>query len=213
MAMDRQHTAAAAAHLKQRIVARWAHRHLGSLEHERRVGDIAGTLFTLTAPRHELTSYHRRLLALAATVHDVGRCDGEGGHEIAGAKMILRDDALPLTPSERRALAYLTRYHRGDVPDAGRDRMLRDGDDHAALRLTLALLRAADALDSRSLASPRLVFALRGRTLRIACYLDDDCAKARKAYGRRKKFRLLEELLNCRVEIDVRYAEALSMVA
>jgi hypothetical protein len=32
-------------------------------------------------------------------------------------------------------------------------------------------------------------------------------------YSRRKKFRLLEELLGCRVEIDVRYAEALSMVA
>ena len=81
------------------------------------------------------------------------------------------------------------------------------------VRVTLALLRAADALDSRSLESPRLVFALRGRTLRIGCYLDTDSAKARRVYRRRKKFRLLEELLDCRVELDVRCGETLSMVA
>jgi len=210
MAMDRLETAA----LKQRFLQRWANRHLGTLEHERRVADIADTLFTLTRPRHDLGIQHRRLLALGAVVHDVGRCDGEDGHEIAGAKMVLRDESLPLSGSERRALAYLTRYHRGPVPETGDDRILRDDDDHDTLRLTLALLRAADAMDSRSLESPRLVFAMRnsGR-LRIACYLDDDSAKARKVYGRRKKFKLLEEILDVRVEIDVRFAEALSMVA
>jgi exopolyphosphatase/guanosine-5'-triphosphate,3'-diphosphate pyrophosphatase len=198
---------------KHRLLQRWAARQLGSLDHERRVADIADTLFALIRARHGLGAHHRRLLAWAAIVHDVGRCDGEDGHEIVGAKMILRDESLPLTSSERRALGYLTRYHRGPVPDAGGDRVLRDGDDHDALRLTLALLRAADALDSRSLESPRLVFTMRCDRLRIACYLDDDCAKARKVYRRRKKFKLLEQLLSCRVEIDVRFAEALSMVA
>jgi exopolyphosphatase/guanosine-5'-triphosphate,3'-diphosphate pyrophosphatase len=198
---------------KHRTLQRWAQRRLGTLEHERRVADIAATLFRLTSPRHELDAVHRRLLAMAATVHDVGRVDGEDGHEIAGAKMILRDESLPLSGTERRALAYLTRYHRGPVPDTGCDRILSESDDHDGLRVTLALLRAADALDSRSLESPRLVFAMRGRALRIACYLDTDSAKARRVYSRRKKFRLLEELLGCRVEIDVRYAEALSMVA
>ena len=198
---------------KHRAVQRWTQRRLGTLDHERRVAEIAQTLFTLTSPRHELDGVHRRLLAMAATVHDVGRVDGEDGHEVVGAKMVLRDESLPLTAAERRALAYLTRYHRDPVPDAGFDRILAESDDHDALRVTLALLRAADALDSRSLESPRLVFALRGRALRIACYLDTDSAKARRVYSRRKKFRLLEELLGCRVEIDVRCAEALSMVA
>jgi exopolyphosphatase/guanosine-5'-triphosphate,3'-diphosphate pyrophosphatase len=210
MAMDRHESA----NDKHRLLSRWAQRRLGTLDHERRVADIADTLFKLTEPRHELTAAHRRVLALAATVHDVGRADGADGHEIVGARMILRDESLPLTPADRRAVAYLTRYHRGPVPEPGRDRVLNESDDHDALRLTLALLRAADALDSRSLESPRLVFTMRGGgRLRIHCYLDDDCAKARKIYSRRKKFRLLEELLGCRVEIDVRFAEALSMVA
>ena len=209
MATDRQELTSD----KHRAAQRWAQRRLGTLEHERRVGEIAATLFRLTSPRHDLDGAHRRLLALAATVHDVGRCDGEDGHEIVGAKMILRDESLPLSTAERRALAYLTRYHRGPVPDAGCDRILDKSDDHEALLVTLALLRAADALDSRSLESPRLVFALRGRTLRIGCYLDTDSAKARRVYTRRKKFRLLEELLDCRVAIDVRCGATLSMVA
>ena len=187
-------------------------RRRGTIDHERRVADVAESL-SICAFATRAPPAHRRLLALAATVHDVGRSVGGDGHELAGATMILQDVSLPLGGSERRAIAYLTRYHRGDVPDAGCDRILSGSDDHASLRVTLALLRAADALDSRSLESPRLVFALRGRALRIACYLDDDSAKARRTYGRRKKFRLLEELLDCRVELDVRFAEALSMVA
>ena len=213
MAMDSREPSLTSADNKHAALRRWTRRHLGQLDHELRVADIADTIFTLTRGRHGLGVAHRRLLALAAIVHDVGRVDGEGGHEIVGAKMILRDELLPLTGSERRALAYLTRYHRGDVPDAGKDRVLSESDDHDALCATLALLRAADALDSRSLESPRLVFALRANRLRVACYLDEESAKARRVYRRRKKFRLLEELLECRVEIDVRCAEALSMVA
>src|SRR5207237_257997 len=136
------------------------------------------------------------------------------------------DPFLPLTPTERRHLAYLTLYHKGTVPAAGRDAVLGRGDGADRLRRVLALLRAADALDSRSLQSPRLVFALvsarpavRGNAarreprLRVTCYLTEDCAKARRVYRRRKKFRLLEELLGCRVEIDIALAEALEMVA
>jgi hypothetical protein len=86
------------------------------------------------------------------------------------------------------------------------------------LRL-LALLRAADALDSRSLETPRLVFALGGRPqrlpveLRVHCYLHADTPKARKVYRRRKKFRLLEDVLGCRVEIEIAHAHALRLVA
>jgi len=199
--------------VEQRALRRWVQRRLGTLEHERRVADIAQALFTVTSTRHRLDAAHRRLLTMAATVHDVGRCDGEDAHEIVGAKMILREESLPLSGADRGALAYLTRYHRGPVPEIGCDRVLDKSDDQDVLRLTLALLRAADALDSRSLESPRLVFAMRGRTLRIDCSLDTDSAKARRVYRRRKKFRLLEELLDCRVEIDVHCGATLSMVA
>jgi exopolyphosphatase/guanosine-5'-triphosphate,3'-diphosphate pyrophosphatase len=187
-------------------------RRLGAIDHERRVSRVAGTLFDLTAALHGLGPSDRRLLQLAAIVHDVGRSEGNAGHAVAGCRMLLDDAWLPLTAAERRVVGYLTLHHRGPVPDLGKDDVLADGDDRRAVRVLLALLRAADALDGRSIESPRLVFALRGRHLRVGVYLDEDSPKARKAYGKRKKLRLLEDLLDCRVEVEIRLAEALSLV-
>ena len=76
--------------------------------------------------------------------------------------MLLDDEHLPLSTTERRLLAYLTLHHRGKVPAAGADEVLAPGDDTERMLDILALLRAADALDSRVLQSPRLVFALVG---------------------------------------------------
>jgi exopolyphosphatase/guanosine-5'-triphosphate,3'-diphosphate pyrophosphatase len=203
---------------KQQSIRRWVRRRLGGdVAHERRVAEIATNLFDLTREFHPLGAADRRLLALAALVHDVGRSIDADGHEKHGAAMLLADDSLPITPAQRRALAYLTRHHRGGVPALTDDEILTVHDPRESLRTTLALLRAADALDGRSVQRPRLVFTLgRGGAtpeLRVTCYLDEESAKARKVYGRRKKFRLLEELLGVRVVVDVRLAEALSMVA
>ena len=133
--------------------------------------------------------------------------------------MILADESLPIAAQDRRALAYLTLYHRGGVPAAGEDDVLHPEDDHAGLLTVLGMLRCADGLDSRSLESPRLVFALLdgGRaprhTLRVTCYLQTDSDKARRIYQRPKKFRLLEQTLGCDVKVDVASAQALRMVA
>jgi exopolyphosphatase/guanosine-5'-triphosphate,3'-diphosphate pyrophosphatase len=205
---------------KFRAVRRWVARRLGGVRHERHVAAIASNLFDLTRPLHKLAPGHRRLLRLGALVHDVGRCISKPDHPKEGARLLLADDALPLTPPERRALAYLALHHRGPVPAAGRDAVLHRTDDHDRLLHVLALLRAADALDSRSLEPARMVFALVAapsrtarRQLRATCYLASDCAKARRVYRRRKKFRLLEELLDVRVNVQIDHAEALRLVA
>jgi hypothetical protein len=134
--------------------------------------------------------------------------------------MLAADTTLPITSAERRALAYFTLYHRGPVAALGRDGILAKSDDSERLLLLLAMLRGADALDSRSLEPARLVFTLGGpkhtvgrRVLRATCYVQRDCPKARKVYRRRKKFRLLEELLYVRAEVDLANAEALRLVA
>jgi hypothetical protein len=113
---------------------------------------------------------------------------------------------LPLSARQRRAVAYLTRYHRGAVPRAGFDEFLRRGDRRKSLLAILALLRAADALDNRQLHPPTLALALKGRKLSINCFVESDVNRARKAFRRRKKFRLLEELLDVKVEVDVQRA-------
>ncbi|HZL36054.1 MAG TPA: HD domain-containing protein [Tepidisphaeraceae bacterium] len=199
--------------LKSHALAKWAAGHLGSIEHERRVAAIASRLFQLIHRLHDLAGEDLRLLRMAALVHDVGRAIDDQTHPQQGAAMLQRDADLPLSGGERRALAYLTRWHRGRVPEVGRDGILRRKDDVARLRLILALLRAADALDGRQLESPRMTMSLRGRRLCITCQLNHDSAKARRVYGRKKKFRLLEELLGCRVEVELAVARPMRRVA
>jgi exopolyphosphatase/pppGpp-phosphohydrolase len=196
-------------------------RHLGQdIRHEHQVAAIATSLFDLTRPIHRLSLADRRLLRLGAMVHDVGRSVSKPEHPSQGAAMIIADRALPIASLERRALAYFTLYHRGDVPESGRDAILSKADDHDRLLHLLAILRSADALDSRSLEPARLVFAMmpaaapdEQRVLRTTCYLEKESPKARKVYRRRKKFRLLESLLDLRFEVEIDHAEALRLVA
>lgn len=199
--------------LQHQSLEKWVLRELGSIDHERRVTEIASKLFDLTWPLHGLGRQQRRLLRKAAVVHDVGRSIDDDTHPQQGAKMLLETAHLPLDPPERRELAYLTRYHRGKVPELGMDSILRRTDDHETLRLILAFLRSADALDSRAIESPRLMFDLVGQRLHVICVLSEDTAKARKVYSRRKKHRLMEELLGCRVELRITAARTLQMVA
>ena len=203
---------AGAPSLRASAVERWALRQLGSLDHEHRVARIAAKLFELTRPLHGLTRRHRATLRLAAVVHDVGRSIDDETHPQQGARL-LRHARLPLSAADRRALMFLTRYHRGRIPRPGEEKILRPQDDVESLRILLACLRAADSLDSRVLESPRLAFAVRGRTLRITCALERLTDKSLKVYGRRKKFRLLEELLDCRVEVNVIQSRSLRIAA
>jgi exopolyphosphatase/guanosine-5'-triphosphate,3'-diphosphate pyrophosphatase len=190
---------------EQRVaqVRRWVESRLGRIRHETRVAGIASALVRITSGLHSLSPRDRRLLHMGSFVHDVGRCKNEKDHPTVGAEMILGKESLPLSPAERRGLAYLTRYHRGAVPPAGRDGILKKYDDCTSLYTVLAFLRAADALDCRSLESPKLSFHLRGRRLMIRVMLRDDSAKARRVFGRRKKLRLLEEVLACRIEVSI----------
>ena len=151
MAMERRDYTST---VKLRMAERWVQRRLGKIDHERRVCEIACTLFDLTESRHPLEAHERRMLELASVLHDVGRKHDVKHHPAVGAKMILSDNWLPLNDSERRCAAYLTRYHRGAVPEVGFDEILTSHENRRRMRIVLAILRAADALDGRQLQAP-----------------------------------------------------------
>ena len=198
--------------LREQLTERWVQRRLGKIGHERRVTAIATTLFDLLDDLHDLSSAHRRLLRLGCVVHDVGRQVEERRHPAIGAEMIKNDTWLPLNAQDRRRLCYLTRYHRGAVPEVGFDGILLSGDSRKAMRRILALLRAADTLDNRNITPPRIVIARKGRKIRVTCFIETDCAKSKRVFSRRKKFRLLEDLLDCKVEVEIKQAEAVEAV-
>jgi exopolyphosphatase / guanosine-5'-triphosphate,3'-diphosphate pyrophosphatase len=198
---------------KLELVRRWSADHLGKISHERRVAAIARHLVDQTAHFHNLGRSDLLLLRMACFLHDVGRCVNEKDHPANGAEMILEDTHLPLKNRRRRALAYMTLYHRGEVPAEGKDAILRNSDDAEKLRLMLAFLRAADGLDCRSLPSPRLSIRYRDHRLRIVCRLSEDSPKARRVFARRKKFRLLEEILGLRVQVVIIAGRRLRLAA
>jgi hypothetical protein len=61
--------------------------------------------------------------------------------------------------------------------------------------------------------APRLVFALLGKELSVTVYLEEDTPKARRFFKRRKKFRLLEDLLGLKVDLEIRHAHVIHTVS
>jgi exopolyphosphatase/pppGpp-phosphohydrolase len=182
----------------------WVYEQLGSVRHERRVSAICRILFEKTLPLHDLNRNDLRLLKLAAYLHDIGRSVNNKNHPAEGARIIRRESDLPLKKRQRRMLAYVALRHRGRVPEASEDRALDRVSDKEKARLLLAFLRAADTLDSRWLPAPGLSISRRGQRLRIVCWARGDAQEARSIFGRRKKFKLLEEMLDCRIEVAVK---------
>ena len=84
------------ANAKLRSALLWARRKLGNVEHERRVTQIATTLFRLTQLRHEMSQHDLSVLKFGAVLHDVGRRVDERKHPTVGAKMIENDRPAPL---------------------------------------------------------------------------------------------------------------------
>lgn len=186
---------------EERAVLAWVRGHLGKTRHERRVARVASRLFDVTARRHRLDAGHRRLLRLAALVHDVGRGLDDDDHPSEGAFLLLANQSLPLTSADRRALAFLTLHHRGALPDPRRPSILRADDDFETLNVLLALLRAADAVDSRRRGPARVRFELQHSRLKVHAVV----SRKRDAI-RENKLRLLGPAIGCDVALRVRAA-------
>jgi exopolyphosphatase/guanosine-5'-triphosphate,3'-diphosphate pyrophosphatase len=198
---------------KREAVLRWVKKNRGDVSHELRVEKLALTLFTLTRETHGLTANERSLLSLAALVHDVGRAMEDDDHELYGAVMLDAAADLPLTDTERRRMMFMTRYHRGEVARENHEDYLKSMDDRQTARLLLGFLRAADALDSRNLETPRIAISVGKQALSITCYLREVTAKALRKFGKKKKFLLLEETLKMRILVDLRRVEGVELVA
>lgn len=185
----------------------WVSGRLGDSRHEQRVMQIAVALFDLTAKSHDLEPRHCRYLELACLVHDIGRVRSVDKHNLHGARMLLDDTVPHLRASERPILAHLTRYHRGPLPDWRDDWADPDLESPRSMHLLLALLRAADALDSRNFTTPALSIRLKQDRIRIRCYVDD-LPRAEECFLKKRKYRLLEELLGLRIQVQLRPADS-----
>lgn len=184
-------------------VHRWVARHLPGTAHERRVMGLALAMFGLLQPVHRLPLRYRRLLKIAALLHDVGRGRSPKRHHLHGARLILKSRRLRVTAEERAFAAYAARHHRGPIPTRRADEAFFDGQARE-MRVLLAILRAADALDKRRLAPPTVLLKRNGHELRITLIPAAGTeASWRKAVIRRK-MRMLREGLDVAITVRLR---------
>ncbi len=119
-------------------------------EHVRQVAALADRLFADLAAWHRRDEGDRRLLRIAALLHDIGwsQVPTGKGHHKESARLIRAHAWKHLSSAEAALVAQIARYHRKALP----------GPDHAEYQalsvagrktvdLLAGLLRVADALD------------------------------------------------------------------
>jgi exopolyphosphatase/guanosine-5'-triphosphate,3'-diphosphate pyrophosphatase len=118
------------------------------LKHASRVAYLSLQLFDGLRALHSLGGEHRRLLAAAALLHDIGYFVSHTGHHKHSAYLIQNSELTGFTSPEIAVIANVAYYHRGGSPKTKHEYYsgLR-AQDREVTRKLAALLRLADALD------------------------------------------------------------------
>jgi len=133
---------------QQREVEGMGRRYGVSLEHARKVAEVAGLLFGALQPMHQLPPECGKLLEAAACLHDVGHFVSGVSHHKHSYYVVSNSDMAGFTDRERLLIAALCRYHRKSLPDPMHNAyQLLTADERRALMLLIPILRLADNLD------------------------------------------------------------------
>ena len=135
------------------------------------VGALAVTLFEDLAELHDLPPASRRLLEVAAILHDVGNAVSFHRHHKHTLYLVANADLPGLSNRERELAALVARFHRRSLPARGRaDLASLSPSELVTVRKLAAILRLANALDASHQQHVRSVRAAErggGVTLRL----------------------------------------------
>ncbi len=157
--------APAGGEVRRRQIVDLASRAPGMLAHVRQVARLAGRLFDITAPVHNLGGREREWLEFAALLHDIGYSIHFQRHHKHSHYLITTADLDGFDPKEIEVIAEVARYHRGAPPRSKHPSFaaLRTWQQRTVEKLA-ALLRVANALDRTHAARVVELYAsLRGR--------------------------------------------------
>jgi exopolyphosphatase/guanosine-5'-triphosphate,3'-diphosphate pyrophosphatase len=116
--------------------------------HGRHVADLCLVFFDSLVREHGMGRPERRMLEIAAILHDIGMYINGSSHHRHGYYIVANSEIFGIHRNELNMIAVVIRYHRGDPP-------AREDGEYAALQreerilvLKMAsILRVADALD------------------------------------------------------------------
>lgn len=142
--------------------------------HGRHVARLSLSLFDQLQDLHGLSDADRRILLVAAVLHDVGQFISYRKHHKHGLYLIYNSEVPGVSRDERILAALVARYHRRAEPKDSHYLYsdLKDDDRRRVARMA-AILRVADALDREHLqrvprvtarvSDGRLVLEMEGR--------------------------------------------------
>lgn len=121
------------------------------VQHSRRVARFAVSLYDGLEHIGVINGSHhndRELLRAAATVHEVGRAQGNKGHHKKTQKMVAQlRNLVGWTHRDVATMAQVARYHRGQLPRVEKLRDLPSAERNK-VKLLAGVLRLANALDA-----------------------------------------------------------------
>lgn len=120
--------------------------------HGRQVARLSLTLFDQLVDVHRMGDAERRILMMAAALHDIGQFVSYRRHHKHSLYLILNSDLPTVSAQERPLVALVARYHRRATPRSSHF-LYADlrGADRRRVRRLAALLRLGDALDREHL--------------------------------------------------------------
>ncbi len=171
--------------------------------HALQVERLAGMLFDLLADLHQMKESERRLLGMAALLHDIGWSQPSRPHHKASMDLILSDTTLPLTLPDRQVVALIARYHRKAEPNPSHPVFAGlTKDQKRQVRWSAGILRLADALDrSHHSVVRELSVCVSEGVIQINCTTTDDHIPEPEIRVLVKKSALLSEVTRCRIVV------------
>ena len=179
--------------------------------HSLHIAELSLVIFDGLAAVHGYGPNERRLLEIAARLHDIGWSIGLGaGHHKQSARIIRKSSIPGLDEKDREVCALTARFHTKSIPDAKRHRRFaeldderkerRSGDGKDLVEWLAGILRVADGLDSRHKKSVRSISCeVTIKTVRL--HLDSPRNDCRKEIERAmKKHALLVKKTNRDIE-------------
>lgn len=123
-------------------------RYMFDEKHGVHVGRLALSLFDQLRDLHGLDDQDRRILLVAAVLHDLGLFVSHKRHHKHSLYLLQNSEIAGFTPGEMLMIANVARYHRKGGPSAEHEQFARLGaDERERVRSLSAILRLADALD------------------------------------------------------------------
>lgn len=161
------------------FVSEMARRYDPDPGHNEAVTNLALTLFDGLRPLHGYGPKERRLLEMAARLHDIGWSQVVSGkHHKLSARLIL-DLAIPgIEKSDQAMIALIARYHTKAIPDASRHRRFAvlPSTRRRIVEWLAGILRVADSLDCRHTDQvEQLSCKINAKVIMIRLQVSGDC--------------------------------------